>query len=74
MAARGIATRRIVACHLEKHHRELYPSLSLPHSEEATARTLLLPMFVGLRDEEQDQVVAGLVAALDAGLSRRAVG
>jgi dTDP-4-amino-4,6-dideoxygalactose transaminase len=72
MAARGIATRRIVACHLEKHHRELYPDLSLPHSEEATARTLLLPMFVGLRDEEQDQVVAGLQAALASGAAKRA--
>ena len=72
MAARGIATRRIVACHLEKHHRELYPALSLQHSEEAAARTLLLPMFVGLRDEEQDQVVAGLRAALASGAAKRA--
>jgi perosamine synthetase len=72
MAARGIATRRIVACHLEKHHRELCPDLSLPHSEEATARTLLLPMFVGLRDEEQDQVVAALQAALASGAAKRA--
>jgi dTDP-4-amino-4,6-dideoxygalactose transaminase len=46
--------------------------LSLPHSEEATARTLLLPMFVGLRDEEQDQVVAGLQAALASGAAKRA--
>ena len=74
MAGRGIATRRIVACHLEKHHRAQYPTLSLPHSEEATARTLLLPMFAGLRDEEQDQVVAGLQAALDSSVSKRAVG
>lgn len=74
MAGRGIATRRIVACHLEEHHRAIHPNLSLPHSEEATSRTLLLPMFVGLRDDEQDQVVAGLKAALDAGVSKRAVG
>jgi dTDP-4-amino-4,6-dideoxygalactose transaminase len=72
MASRGTATRRIVACHLEQHHRALYPALSLPHSEEATARTLLLPMFAGLRDEEQDQVVAGLQAALASGAPRRA--
>jgi dTDP-4-amino-4,6-dideoxygalactose transaminase len=72
MAAQGIATRRIVACHLEEHHRALYPDLSLPHSEEATARTLLLPMFVGLRDEEQDQVVAALQAALASGAAKRA--
>jgi dTDP-4-amino-4,6-dideoxygalactose transaminase len=73
MAAQGIATRRIVACHLEEHHRALYPALSLPHSEEATGRTLLLPMFVGLRDEEQDQVVVGLQAALARGAPKRAV-
>jgi dTDP-4-amino-4,6-dideoxygalactose transaminase len=72
MAARGIATRRIVACHLEQHHRALYPALSLPHSEDAAARTLLLPMFVGLRDEEQDQVVAGLQTALARGAATRA--
>jgi perosamine synthetase len=72
MAARGIATRRIVACHLEEHHRRLYPGSSLPHSEQATARTLLLPMFVGLRDEEQDQVVAALQKALTSGTSKRA--
>jgi dTDP-4-amino-4,6-dideoxygalactose transaminase len=74
MAARGIATRRIVACHLEKHHRALYPTLSLPHSEESTARTLLLPMFAGMTDQEQDQVVVALQAALDSGVSQRATG
>lgn len=72
MAARGVATRRIVACHLEKHHREVYPTLSLPHSEEATARTLLLPMYATMTDQEQDEVVAALTAALDVGLAQRA--
>ena len=74
MAARGIATRRIVACHLEKHHRAMYPTLSLPHSEESTARTLLLPMFAGMKDEEQDQVVEALQAALSVTITRRATG
>lgn len=64
MAKRQVATRRVIACHLEKPYREMYPSLSLPESEKATSRTLLLPIFVGLRDDEQDQVVAALDAAV----------
>ncbi len=65
MAARGVATRRIIAIHQEPVYRRLYPDLSLPHTEAATSRTLLLPMFVGLTDAELDEVVAALRAALD---------
>jgi perosamine synthetase len=64
IADRGIATRRIIACHLEGHYRTMYPNLSLPNSESATSRTLLLPMFVGLTDQEQDQVVEAVLDSL----------
>jgi perosamine synthetase len=64
MAKRGIATRRVIACHLEAHYRQMYPHLSLPESEAACRRTLLLPMFVGLSDAEQDEVVEGLLTSL----------
>lgn len=64
MAKRDIATRRVIACHLEKPYREMYPELSLPESAAACHRTLLLPMFVGLSDDEQDQVVEALLASL----------
>lgn len=64
MAKRSIATRRIIACHLQKHYREMYPNLWLPETETATTRTLLLPMFAGLTDAEQEQVVEALLASL----------
>jgi len=44
----------------------MYPSLSLPMTEQATDSTLLLPMFVGLTDTEQDEVVRALKAAVGA--------
>lgn len=64
MAKRDVATRRIIACHLEQHYRRMYPELTLPETEAATKRTLLLPMFVGLSDMEQDQVIEALLASL----------
>lgn len=64
MAKRGVATRRIIACHLEPHYRQMYEKLSLPETEAATKGTLLLPMFVGLTDAEQDQVVIALRESL----------
>lgn len=66
MAKRNIATRRVIACHLEEPYRRMYPELSLPESVAASKRTLLLPMFVGLTDAEQDQVVEGLLGSLGA--------
>jgi perosamine synthetase len=65
MAQRQVATRRIIACHLEQHYRSQAPTLSLPESEAATACTLLLPMCAGLTDNEQQTVVNALRLALD---------
>jgi len=65
MAKSLVATRRVIACHLEGHYRRGNPGLFLPESEEACHRTLLLPMFVGLSESEQDHVVKSLLAALD---------
>ncbi|MEI6067634.1 MAG: DegT/DnrJ/EryC1/StrS family aminotransferase [Methylococcaceae bacterium] len=64
VAKRDVATRRIIACHLEQHYRHMYPDLTLPETEAATQRTLLLPMFAGLSDMEQDQVIDVLLASL----------
>jgi perosamine synthetase len=64
MAKRNIATRRVIACHIEEPYLQMYPDLSLPETVTATKRTLLLPMFVGLTDAEQDQVVEALLASL----------
>lgn len=65
LAAQGIATRRgVMAIHLEPYYRTQFSTLSLPHTEAATRNTLLLPLFAGMTDEEQDQVVTALQAAL----------
>jgi perosamine synthetase len=65
MAKKEVATRRVIACHLEGDHRKNNPQLVLPESEAATSRTLLLPMFAGMTDAEQDSVVGALKYALD---------
>ena len=64
IADQGIATRRIIAIHLEPVYRRLYADLSLPETERATRETLLLPLFVGMTDNEQDQVVNAVKKAL----------
>jgi dTDP-4-amino-4,6-dideoxygalactose transaminase len=66
LAERGIATRRgVMASHLEPYYRERYPDLALPVTERASAETLLLPLYVGMTEAEQDEVIAALLAALD---------
>lgn len=64
MSERGVATRRITAIHLQPAYRAAGSPYTLPRSEEADRRTLLLPMFVGLTDQEQEDVVAALRASL----------
>lgn len=65
MAKDLVATRRVIACHLEGDYRRRQPDLFLPESEAACSRTLLLPMFVGLSEAEQDLVVQSLQSALN---------
>ncbi|MCC6175838.1 MAG: DegT/DnrJ/EryC1/StrS family aminotransferase [Chloroflexi bacterium] len=61
LAERGIATRRgVMAAHLEPCYRQLSPDLSLPVTERAAAETLLLPLYVGMTEAEQDEVVGEL--------------
>ena len=65
LAERGIASRRgVMASHLEPFYREMYPNLSLPVTEAATADTILLPLYVGMTQSEQDDVVAAVLEAL----------
>jgi perosamine synthetase len=65
MAERGIASRRgVMASHLEPFYRARYPELSLPVTELASAETLLLPLYVGMTEAEQDEVVDALLTAL----------
>jgi len=66
MAAQGIATRRgVMASHLEPLYLRNAPSPCLPVTERASRETLLLPLFYGMTDAEQDTVIAALQRALD---------
>lgn len=58
----GVATRRILAIHDQPAYGGV--QAPLPHTEDAAARTILLPLFVGLTDAEQDQVVDALRRSL----------
>lgn len=61
LSKKGIATRRgVMAIHLEAAYRHHLAELSLPVTEAASAETLLLPLFVGMTDAEQDFVVDSL--------------
>ena len=65
LAERGIASRRgVMAIHLEPAYRARFPSLCLPQTELAAAATLLLPLFPGMGDRAQDEVVAALLEVL----------
>ncbi len=58
----GIATRRgIPSAHLETPYRKLYPRLSLPHTQRASAETLTIPMYHGLTKEEQEYVIENIL-------------
>ena len=52
----GVATRRgIMAIHLEQSYQNV--AGPLPHTEAVAANTVLLPLFPGLAEEQQDHVV-----------------
>ncbi|HET8567536.1 MAG TPA: DegT/DnrJ/EryC1/StrS family aminotransferase [Candidatus Limnocylindria bacterium] len=58
---RGIATRRgVMASHLEKTYTDRYGKVSLPVTEEATRRTMLIPLYATMTDEEQAYVIDAL--------------
>lgn len=57
----GIATRRgVMAIHHEASYAD--PSISLPNTDAAASDTLMLPLFPGLTDEQQDYVIERLGA------------
>jgi perosamine synthetase len=65
LAGQGIATRRgVMATHLEPCYRASTADLSLPITEAAAAETLLLPLYAGMSDGDQDIVVAALRRAM----------
>lgn len=57
----GIATRRgIMLAHLEPPYANSDSSPQLPHSRQGSERSLLLPLFPTMTDQQQDAVVAAL--------------
>jgi len=66
MTNNGVSTRRIMAIHEEPFYRTLMPGIRLAESERAARETLQLPIYVGLTESEQEQVVKALSAALTA--------
>jgi perosamine synthetase len=65
LAAAGVASRRgVMAIHLEPLYRSSPPRWPLPVTERAAAETLLLPLYVGLTEADQERVVDLLAASL----------
>ena len=68
MRARGVVTQRGgVTVHEEPFYIARLGRFSLPFSEQAMRETLLLPLYVGMTEGEQDRVVSALREALSAG-------
>jgi perosamine synthetase len=64
LAARGVSARRgIMASHLEPAYRG-HPHVPLPASEKLTGRSLILPVYHQLGEDEQDTVVDALTDVL----------
>jgi dTDP-4-amino-4,6-dideoxygalactose transaminase len=58
MLDRGIATRRgIMTAHRETAYKDIEGELSLPISEDAADRSIIIPLFYPMRDEEVQQVI-----------------
>ncbi|MFL5862637.1 MAG: DegT/DnrJ/EryC1/StrS family aminotransferase [Solirubrobacteraceae bacterium] len=62
LLADGVATRRgVMAIHMERAY-EGTATQPLPHTEEATMNTLMLPLFPDLTEAQQDYVVERLAS------------
>ena len=58
LVAAGIACRRgIPPIHLEPLYRDRFGAISLPITEEVAARSLFIPIFGSLSNEDQDRVI-----------------
>jgi dTDP-4-amino-4,6-dideoxygalactose transaminase len=76
---RGVASRRgLMAIHRERCYQGARVAGSLAHTDAATEQTMVLPMYVGLSEEEQDYVLNAFDAVVGAVLpetgSRRTEG
>lgn len=59
---RSIATRRSIMCsHMEPCYTELGRKMDLRHSEQAVKNTLIIPLFPGMTENEQDRVISSIL-------------
>jgi perosamine synthetase len=65
LVAGGISCRRgIQPIHLEPLYRERFGSIALPITEEVAARSLFIPLFASLSDDDQDRIIDAVVRRL----------
>jgi perosamine synthetase len=65
LAQQSIATRRgVMAIHLQPLYRERFPACSLPITERTTRESMLIPLYAGMPELEQETVVDALQRAL----------
>jgi perosamine synthetase len=61
----GISTRRgIMTTHREIAYKQEYAGLSLPVSEKACDRSIILPLYVPMKDEDIDKVIVTFTSIL----------
>jgi dTDP-4-amino-4,6-dideoxygalactose transaminase len=61
----GIGTQvHYIPVHTQPYYRALYPGLDLPGADAWYARTLSLPLFPGMADDDPDRVVEALLRVL----------
>jgi perosamine synthetase len=62
---RGIATRAgVMASHLTKSYRAMYPNVHLPITEKVAKETIILPLYPQMTHKEQDYVINELKKTL----------
>jgi UDP-4-amino-4,6-dideoxy-N-acetyl-beta-L-altrosamine transaminase len=65
LRADGVGSQvHYIPVHTQPYYRALYPGLDLPGAEGWYARTLSLPLFPGMDDDDPDRVVGALLRAL----------
>jgi perosamine synthetase len=74
LTARGVGVRRgVMSAHLEAPYRHLWPAARLPVSTDCTQRSLILPLFPDMTEEDVAHVADALRDTLAECLHRRAV-
>lgn len=61
LSARGVSSRRgIPPIHLEPYYAEQYPTIHLPATEDVSLRTIFLPLFYQMSEEEVEYVITSV--------------